>query len=665
MLRLVRDELTGFEEWIDFQAIQSANSTARIYDDQTIRPQGFIDHVQGAYPSKFVISSARNSHRRLPVRDVTSTHPCQPLLVALKGHRDFSAHMKRSFIDILKNKDYFTALSAVQAASNRLHHNEYSSTMSEEQIREMADKKAETLRLKIAHMKDDIDACFAYVKHFLASFDLAFRDDLVKEKDSSGELFSLVNRACDPKWWRRQLKRKTLHEVEQVARDLQLVEKHKQVYCSDFSVNRMRERNRSNEIALKETVAYDIDDPENFFTLFELSSKSVSNPAVRRAEMFTRLRGFEEYARDCGDVGAFFTVTAPSRFHAISNSQVNQNWLNAGSPTATDTHNYLKSVWDAFRKHIDKHDVKVYGMRIAEPHQDGTPHHHMLLFMRPEHKDFVISTLYRFAILDTPDEKGAKKHRFKCEFIKKGKSAVGYIAKYLSKNIDGKHIDKDRGSSLDGIEAAERVVTWAKVNRIRQFQFIGGPPVTLWRELRRLREEFKPDDAMLKDLNEEQHFMLENVRKSADAGDWKAFCIAMGGLHVKAADAPVKVAYSVPDAIEKLMESGEYSATKYGDKAQARISGIQFEDIFICTRYRSWATENKELFIKAQRKIMGGVVDWFDALEREKEYERMADERYQQYLDHVEYMEEMEALVLDALAFGGVIAPISSPQAGL
>ncbi|MEF1214415.1 replication endonuclease, partial [Vibrio alginolyticus] len=125
-----------------------------------------------------------------------------------------------------------------------------------------------------------------------------------------------------------------------------------------------------------------------------------------------------------------------------------------------------------------------------------------------------------------------------------------------------------KGSSLSGSDAAERVVTWARVNQIRQFQFIGGPSVTVWRELRRLRDEFKEDDALFTDLSQDEHFLLEKVRRSADEGDWKAFCYAMGGVFVKRKDQPVKAEYSVSTSIEKLIASGgEYSSTRYGDMA--------------------------------------------------------------------------------------------------
>ena len=42
--------------------------------------------------------------------------------------------------------------------------------------------------------------------------------------------------------------------------------------------------------------------------------------------------------------------------------------------------------------------IPIYGFRVCEPHHDGTPHWHLLLFMRPVDKWRVISALQHYAL---------------------------------------------------------------------------------------------------------------------------------------------------------------------------------------------------------------------------------------------------------------------------
>ena len=120
----------------------------------------------------------------------------------------------------------------------------------------------------------------------------------------------------------------------------------------------------------------------------------------------------------------------------------------------------------------------------------------LLLFVEQSQVEIVRQTITHYALMEDGDEKGAAENRcdFKLIDPKKG-SAAGYIAKYVSKNIDGEHLDKGVYGENPTI-AAQRVDAWASCWCIRQFQQIGGASVTIWRELRRLKESFAKDSIL-------------------------------------------------------------------------------------------------------------------------------------------------------------------------
>lgn len=121
----------------------------------------------------------------------------------------------------------------------------------------------------------------------------------------------------------------------------------------------------------------------------------------------------------------------------------------------------MDKVWSRARAAIARQGIELFGIRIAEPHHDGRPHWHILVFVRPDQDESLISILRHYALQDSTHEPGARQRRYKVEKIDSAKgTAIGYVAKYITKNVDGFGVEADE-SGLETPKAAERVKAWS------------------------------------------------------------------------------------------------------------------------------------------------------------------------------------------------------------
>ena len=105
---------------------------------------------------------------------------------------------------------------------------------------------------------------------------------------------ALARLTCD-QWWRRKLRRHHGRAVEGAAIGLGYVNKAREIYCSNETLFRRQQQNARNAAALEATIARNELGQE--FTLAELAAKGPGNKAIRRAELMTRISGFERIAR--------------------------------------------------------------------------------------------------------------------------------------------------------------------------------------------------------------------------------------------------------------------------------------------------------------------------------------------------------------------------------
>lgn len=362
-----------------------------------------------------------------------------------------------------------------------------------------------------------------------------------REVAPPSDLLDLAGRGARvrcPYWWRRALRKRIARKAEAGSQMMGLVSApNHQPYASNFAVLRRIEQNARNSEALKNIT---LENDEGYRrTLAELSATSTSNKAIRRGELMTRIRGCEEIADACGHPGIFVTGTTPSRFHATLRNG-NRNPKFAGA-TPRDAQAWLNDKWQKTRAKAARQGIKVYGFRVAEPHHDGCPHWHMLLWSAGDLGAWG-QIFGDYWLSDAGDEPGAAKYRTNIKAMAPG-GAAGYIAKYISKNIDDHEIDVHHDADYESGDAMEigpdllgdlevkpsmRVEAWASTWGIRQFQALGQPPVTVWRELRRITEA----NAKAAGFNGIVHKAWLAAQKIAGVpASWQRYVMAQGGMN--------------------------------------------------------------------------------------------------------------------------------------
>jgi hypothetical protein len=385
-------------------------------------------------------------------------------------------------------------------------------------------------------------------------------------------------------WWRKQLRQIHARVVEVGNIKLRFVQAKCEPYASRDAVRRCVWQEERNRLWMESTVLQNENGDQ--FTLQELSELGTSNKAIRRAELMTRIRGMEDYATASGFKAVFVTITCPSYFHATlrETGLINPKYRNK---TPRQAQEYLCKVWSRIRAKYEREGIEVFGLRVAEPHHDACPHWHLIMFVKPAQMKNAQNIIRHYALLDSPDESGAQKNRCNFKEIDSEKgSATGYVAKYISKNIDGYKLETDLTGEL-ALTASVRVTAWAKTHGIRQFQDFGAGSITVWRELRRIRLDALNDAP--DHLKAAWHAANKELSNEGDEkrADYSAFLSAIGGAAMPRKCASIKLAkvhYDTPN--------------RYGEPQGEKPVGIYSADeptkVYESTRYTWTRIEGAE-----------------------------------------------------------------------
>ncbi|HCG5509444.1 TPA: replication endonuclease [Vibrio parahaemolyticus] len=482
--------------------------------------------------------------------------------------------------------------------------------------------------------------------HQLAAFTSEFGIKPPCKYKKQNELFALqdISRMISEKWWIGRLVKARKIMREHLAIAMGQVSSKASAYASWDCVREHQEQQKRNWEYIKQCELFDEENEEKA-DLAEMVLKSVSNPAIRRHELMVRCRGCENIGNELGLQGLFLTLTTPSKYHnSYKKGGFIDHW-NGASPR--EAQSYLNNVWQRIRAKLGREEIRWFGVRVAEPHHDGTPHWHLLIWVKPEDVMEVRDIFISYATLEDRGELhpqyekekqkpfrkgiyvGPMDYRPRCDFgyidPEKG-TATGYIAKYISKNIDGFAMDDEvsdeTGKSVK--DMAKNVSAWKSRWAIRQFQFFGGAPVTTYRELRRFASQnkkafmeyvFMQERADLLDMYymlhryvvgpvKPEHLLtnkelvdvigknyqariqsdeacIVDTMKAADHGNWQGYIMGQGGPFVKREDLLITNSYQVLPF-----------SSPHGEDVR-KIEGFQTPEAVVKTRTKVWTIQKK------------------------------------------------------------------------
>ena len=271
--------------------------------------------------------------------------------------------------------------------------------------------------------------------------------------------------------------------------------------------------------------------------------------ANRSHELMTHLRGCQEYADSNEHVALMGTLTAAGRYHRLKKHGKyfveNPNWNGVFLVPRDQVSAFIKLL--IFYQHQRDSDELFT--------DDGTAKLKVMIA------------------------------RVKIDEIDRSKGdAVAYIAKYISKNIDAHKLEgkKDLDSNLvDLVETVTNVTAWSRAFCFRQFQFQKTPSVTVWRELRRIKEA-------------QEFCLFEKIRLAADCGCFASYFNWMGGHRLKQRNRPIKLFY-------------ERSENHYQELVN-KTAGLTGVGITVLTREKQWKLVTKDQPVETIEVEGGGTL---------------------------------------------------------
>jgi Bacteriophage replication gene A protein (GPA) len=270
---------------------------------------------------------------------------------------------------------------------------------------------------------------------------------------------NLVKNLTDIKYWRRKLRTKAKQEIEKANFLLGLIGKNGKL--------------SSKEIHLKYR------DEEKFAE--KISGVNQNIKLQRRFNQYRCfLNGMLKYAGKKKMSCAFITILVPAEYHVKIMRRQPDNFI-----TPKEINNIIEKKWNAINKKISEGKIELLGCKVVEPHKDGTPHWHMMLWSKK---------------IDQPRIKKLFKQKFS-DFLNIRESNLVWVERNNEAYEEQKHHASYLLKTLEPTKKNEQIRLFRSVWRIRALAFFGIPDLdNIWRACRGSKPKISFDDPWMNEL---------------------------------------------------------------------------------------------------------------------------------------------------------------------
>ncbi len=297
-----------------------------------------------------------------------------------------------------------------------------------------------------------------------------------------------------PRDHRRRIRREAGQVRQHLAAALGTVGRGAAPYADDYSLARWQERR---EAAAAWAATHALTGADG--TAVPMSKVIAGSHHAQKARLYAMMLGVDDLAQRRALTPIFITVTVPPEWHP-SPTVGRRTWTPDRAPHLADAE--LRRTWGRLRTRLDDHDVATLGLRVWEPHRDGCPHAHALLYVEQDQVEVVDEALQAVCPEPVPpplDSEG-KPRRVASQLVvvdRTRASPATYVAKYILKACAGMpgYAERAGGEGEDDqLAHYERHRATASERSWRRFAWLGVHGVQrVWQRL--LTTPELPEDA--------------------------------------------------------------------------------------------------------------------------------------------------------------------------